>query len=189
MGCAEAEVGSEAEGEVGVGFAVEADFVGCVEDGFVEVSGGPAERDAFIGGHLDALDFRVFGADAADMGEGHEHAEEFFAGVDDAFGVFAEEVEAIRVSGEVGEDGGDGMDDGIAAAGEREVAEAEHFVAGEVAALVGGLGEGTEEIVPRVLGGFVEFAVEVVFQDRAFFERAVCDLEDVDAPADPDVCL
>lgn len=85
------------------------------------------------------MDFRVFGADAADMGEGHEHAEELFAGVDDAFGVFAEEVEAIRVSGEVGEDGRDGVDDRIAASGESEVAEAEHFVAGEVSALVGGL--------------------------------------------------
>lgn len=40
-----------------------------------------------------------------------------------------------------------------------------------------------------MLRGFVEFTVEVVLEDRAFFERAVRDLEDVDAPADPDIGL
>lgn len=140
VGSAHAEVGAETEGEVGIGFAVEADLVGRGEGGLVEVGGGPAERDAAACGDGFALDVGGLGADAADVSEGHEDAEEFLAGVGDACGVFADPVEGFGVFGEPAEGAGDGVDDGVAAAGEGEVGEAHHFVAGERAALVFGGG-------------------------------------------------
>ena len=86
------------------------------------------------------MDVGGLGADAADVSEGHEDAEEFLAGVGDASGVFADPVEGFGVFGEPAEGAGDGVDDGVAAAGEGEVGEAHHFVAGERAALVFGGG-------------------------------------------------
>ena len=184
VGCAHAEVGAEAEGEVGIGFAVEADLVGVREGGVVEVGGGPAERDAAACGDGLAVEFGGSGADPADVGEGHEDAEEFLAGVGDACGVLADPGEGFGVFGEPAKGAGDGVDDGVAAAGEGEVGEAHHFVAGEMAALVFGGGEGAEEVVAWGLQGAVELSVEVVFEGDAFFEGAG-DFEDVDAPADP----
>ena len=184
VGCAHAEVGAEAEGEVGIGFAVEADLVGVREGGIVEIGGGPAERDAAACGDGLAVEFGGLGADPADVGEGHEDAEEFLAGVGDACGVFAEEGEGFGVFGEPAEGAGDGVDDGVAAAGEGEVGEAHHFVAGETTALVFGGGEGAEEVVAWGLLSAIELGVEVVFEGDAFFEGAG-DFEDVDAPADP----
>jgi hypothetical protein len=109
--------------------------------------------------------------------------------VGDACGVFAEEGEGFGVFGEPAEGAGDGVDDGVAAAGEGEVGKAHHLVAGERAAAVGGLRERAEKIGAGVGLGLVEFAVQVVFEDGAGFEFAAGDLENVDAPAEPDFAL
>ena len=187
VGGAEAEVGAEAEGEVGIGFAIEADFVGGGEGGFIEVGGGPSEGDAVAGFDGGAVDFGIDGADAADVGEGHEDAEEFLAGEGDAFGIFAKVFEGFGVLSEMAEGAGDGVDDGVASAGEGEVGETHAFFAGEFPALVGGLGEGAEEVGAGMGFGGVEFLMEVVFEHGAGFELAPGDFEDVDAPTDPGV--
>ena len=46
VGGAEAEVGADPVGGVGIGPAVEADFLRRLEDGFVKVRRGPAQADA-----------------------------------------------------------------------------------------------------------------------------------------------
>ena len=121
------------------------------------------------------------------MGEGHEDAEELLAGEGDALGVCAKEFKGFGVLGEMAEGAGDGVDDGVASAGEGEVGEAHAFFTGEFAALVGGLGEGAEEVGAGVGLGGVEFLMEVVFENGAGFELATGDFEDVDAPTDPGV--
>ncbi len=188
-GGAEAEVRAEAEGEVGIGLSVEADFFGRRENGLVEIGGGPGERDAFAGFHGGAVDGGVGGAHAADVGERHEDPEKLFARERDALRVGAEVIQRLGVFGEMAEGAGDGVDDGVAAAGEGEVGEAYHLVARERSSAVGGLRERAEKIGTEVGLGFVEFAVQVVFEDRAGFEFAAGDLENVDAPAEPDLAL
>lgn len=101
----EAEVGSEAEGDVGVWFAVKANFFGCFEDVFVEVCGGPAEGDPAIGWDGVALEVGGDGADAADVGEGHEGAEKFFTGKDETFRICAEFFKVGGFFAEVVDDG------------------------------------------------------------------------------------
>ena len=180
---------AEAEGEVGIGFAVEADFFGRGENGLVEIGGGPGERDAFAGFHGGAVDGGVGGAHAADVGEWHEDPEKFLAREGDALRVRAEKVERLGMLGEVAEGAGDGVDDRVAAAGEGEVGEAHHLVARERPSAVGGLRERAEKIGAGVGLGFVELPVEIIFEDGAGFEFAAGDLENVDTPAEPDLAL
>lgn len=182
----EAEVGAEAEGDVGVWLPIKADFFGCFENLFIEVRSGPAEGDAAIGRDGVALEIGGDGADAADVGEGHEGPEKFLSGKDETFRICAEGIEIGGVFAEVVDDGGNTVDDGIATAGEGEVGKAHHFLMGEWTALEGGFGKSGEEVVARVGGRFVEGGGEVGFQRWGFPGGVV---ENMNAPANVSVGL
>ena len=125
----EAEVGTEAESDVGVGLAVEADFLGLVKGGFVEIGGSEAEGNALAGFDGDAVDFGFAGGGASDVGDWREDAQQFFASEGDELRVLAQGIESIGLFGEVSNGAGYGVDDGVPPASEHEVGKAGDFIA------------------------------------------------------------
>ena len=134
--------------------------------------------------HSHAMHLRFHRADPPNVRQRHEDAEKFLAGVDDPAGVLPEKFERLGVRCQMVDDAGDGMDDRVAATGEREVGKSHHLRAGERAAAVGGLREEAEEIVARVGCCPVELGLVVGLQARPLTPTGA--VEDMDPPADPD---
>ena len=88
--------------EVRIGLAVQAHFLGRVEDRLVQIRRGPAEGDAVAGLHGDAVDLGVHRADAADVRERHEDAEELLARVDDALRILPQILQRLGMVGQIG---------------------------------------------------------------------------------------
>ena len=124
------------------------------------------------------------GADAADMRQRHEEAEELLARESDALWVGAQVGERIRGRGEMAEGAGDGVDDRVAPAGEGDVRIAEFFLVRERTSPEGGLVEGGEEVVAGALGRRGELAFDVFVEPGTLAEPVLL-AEDVGAPADP----
>lgn len=134
---AEAEVRAKAESDVRVGLAVEEDLLGVAKGAFVEIGGSEAEGNALAGFDRGAVDFGFAGGGASDVGNWREDAQQFFASEGNEPGIVAQNPEGIGLFGEVSNGAGDGVDDGVAPAGEHEIGEAGNFIAREQAALKG----------------------------------------------------
>ena len=80
------------------------------------------------------------------------------------------------------------MDDRVAAAGKGEIGKAEHLGSGQSPATEGRLGEEAEKILPRSRRGAVEAVPEIILELTGL-RQAVAAVEDMHAPADPDVGL
>src|SRR5262249_26130786 len=78
-----------------------------------------------------AVDVRWARGGAADVGHRGEHAEEFFAREGDQPWIGAQRLERTGFFGQKGDGAGDGIDDGVASAGEHDVGVAGDFLASE----------------------------------------------------------
>ena len=89
----EADMSTCAEGDMGIGFAIEFRLLWIIEDFFVVVCRNPAKRNAALGFDSETMHVRLDGADSSDMGERGCHAKVFFGGEVNPFWIFAQEVE------------------------------------------------------------------------------------------------
>ena len=127
MGRSEAHVSSGSVGDMWIGSAIETYFFGGIEYGFIKVGGGPAKRDPFIGSDVVAFDLRIHRTLAPDMSQGSDHSSKLFSGGGNEFWFFPNRIELLNVGTELGDNAGNGVNDGIAPTGKSEVRETLHL--------------------------------------------------------------
>ena len=134
--------------------------------------------------HIHAMHLSFHRADPPNVRQWHEHAEKFLAGMDDPAGVLPEKFERLGVRCQMVDDAGDGVDDRVAATGEREIGKPHHLRAGQWASAVSRLRKEAEEIIARI--GFcpIELGLVIGLQARPLTPAGA--VEDMDSPADPD---
>ena len=148
-------------GDMWIGSAIETYFFGGIEYGFIKVGGGPAKRDPFIGSDVVAFDLRIHRTLAPDMSQGSDQSSKLFSGGGNELWFFPNRIELLNMGAEVGDDGGYGVNDGVAPTGEGEVGEALHLVSRQGSTQKGGLGEGPEEILTGFLFGPIKLFLNV----------------------------
>src|ERR1041384_1705263 len=97
----ETEVCAEAEGDVRIGLAIQADLLGLVKDRFIKVRRSEAKRNALAGFDLDAVGFGGAGGGASDVGDRRKGAQQFLAGEGDELRVGAQSLKSIGLFGKV----------------------------------------------------------------------------------------
>src|SRR5690606_27611749 len=121
-----------------------------------------------------------------DVGQRHKNAEKLLARMSDAGGILAQEFKSGGIPREIGEDGGDGVNDSVPSSGENEVGKTHHLLAGECATAIFRFSQGAEKIVSGVRSGTVESGLKIVLEGRPFFHSAT-DTENVNPPPDPGI--
>src|SRR5262249_49350895 len=94
---AETKMLAETERQVGIGLAVQADFLRILEHGLVEISGQPAEGYAAARRDRFAVHLGSHRANPADVRQRHKHAEEFLPGMANALWVLSQVLEGFRI--------------------------------------------------------------------------------------------
>ena len=79
------------------------------------------------------------------------------------------------------------MDDRVSSAGECQVCETHHFLAGERPSAESRAGEGAKKIIAWIGGGLVELRLQVDFERGAFVFPGAAVVKDMNAPANPDI--
>src|ERR1700761_6423854 len=94
---AEAEMRAETERDVRIRFPIQPYFLRRIEDGLVVVRRGDRECNPLARLYRYAVHLRRVRADARDVRDGRDDAEEFLAGVNDAARVGPQEIQVLRV--------------------------------------------------------------------------------------------